>query len=387
MKSKSKIIRITTVPVSLKTLLKGQHKFMANHFEVIGISSEGQELSDVRDIEGIRVIPIEMTRRISPFKDLKSVWQIYKVLQKEQPLIVHSHTPKAGVVGMLAAKLAKVPYRFHTVAGLPLMEAKGSKRKLLDFVEKLTYRCATKVYPNSKGLFDFILENNLTKENKMGIIANGSSNGINTDFFNPDLFSQDDKEKTRTNIGITSNDFIFIFVGRLVGDKGINELILSFDQISKEIDNAKLLLVGSFESELDPLHSKTLNSIHANPNIISVGFQNDVRPFFSISDVLVFPSYREGFPNVVMQAGAMGLPSIVCDINGCNEIIKDEENGLIIPVKDSASLYLSMQKIFNDNDLKSKMKQNARNMIKSRYEQQIVWNSILREYKSCEENV
>lgn len=381
MKNKSKLIRITTVPVSLKTLLKGQLEFMSHHFEVVGISSEGKELWDVQNAEGIRVIPIDMTRTISPFRDLKSLWKTYRVFRKEKPLIVHSHTPKAGIIGMLAAKLAGVPNRFHTVAGLPLMEAKGNKRKLLNFVEKLTYKCSTKIYPNSKGLYDFILENKLAKKQKMTVIANGSSNGINTDHFNPELFSASENSKLRESLGISSGDFVFIFVGRLVGDKGINELVSSFNRINTENNTTKLLLVGLLESDLDPLHNETLDIIKFNQNIISIGYQKDVRPYFSISDILVFPSYREGFPNVVMQAGAMGLTSIVSDINGCNEIIKDGENGLIIPVKDSESIYSAMNKTLFDNVLKEKMQKNAREMIISRYEQQVVWNSILEEYK------
>ena len=134
---------------------------MADHFEVVGVSSSGPDLEEVHKNEGIRVEAIEMTRQITPFQDLVSLWKLYRFLKKEKPQIVHTHTPKAGIIGMLAAKLAGVPHRLHTVAGLPLMEASGTKRKLLDFVEKLTYRAATRVYPNSKGLYDFILENRL----------------------------------------------------------------------------------------------------------------------------------------------------------------------------------------------------------------------------------
>ncbi|PIF60664.1 glycosyltransferase family 4 protein [Flavobacterium sp. 11] len=387
MKSKNKLIRITTVPVSLKTLLKGQHQFMSNHYEVVGISSEGQELRDVKNQEGIRVIPIEMTRTISLLKDFKSLWELYKILKKEKPLIVHSHTPKAGIVGMLAAKLAGVPYRLHTVAGLPLMEATGSKRKLLDFVEQLTYNCATKVYPNSKVLSDFILKNNFTKPDKLKVIANGSSNGINTSHFDSAMFSATDLQTLKDNLGITKHNFVFVFVGRLVSDKGINELVQAFEKLSKQSIDVKLLLVGSLESDLDPLQLQTLHEIKYNANIISVGFQKDVRPYFSISNTLVFPSYREGFPNVVMQAGAMGLPSIVTNINGCNEIVEEGINGIIIPVKDSDAIYSAMQKMISDNYFRTQLQKKARAMIVSRYEQRVVWEAILAEYKSLEQNV
>ncbi|NMH25344.1 glycosyltransferase family 4 protein [Flavobacterium sp. SE-s27] len=351
-----------------------------NGFEVIGVSSSGQELQDVEQEENIRTISVEMTRTISLVKDLITLWNFYNLCKREKPLIVHSHTPKAGIIGMLGAKLAKVPIRLHTVAGLPLMEAKGIKRVILDFVEKKTYSYATKVYPNSKGLFDFIIENRYTSEEKLKIIGNGSSNGINTNYFSLSKITDEQKKQLRIDLNIAEIDFVFVFVGRLVRDKGINELVSAFS-ILQTLNN-KLLLVGSQESDLDPLLPNTLEEIKSNANIISVGFQNDVRPYLAISNCLVFPSYREGFPNVVMQAGAMELPSIVSDINGCNEIIVQNENGIIIPVKDEDSLKLAMIKLKEDEVLYEKLKQNSRSMIVSRYEQSVVWNALLNEYNT-----
>ncbi len=380
---KTKLIRITTVPISLKVLLKGQLRFMSqNGFDVIGVSSFGKELHEVAQSEEVAVANIEMTRTISPIQDIQSLWNFYKLCKRERPTIVHSHTPKAGIVGMLGAKLAGVPIRLHTVAGLPLMEATGLKRRLLDFVEKLTYSCATKVYPNSKGLYDFILKNNFTVEEKLKVIANGSSNGIDTNYFSDQAITQEQIITLKTGLGIHENDFLFIFVGRLVGDKGINELITAFSNLKPETLNLKLLLVGPFESVLDPLHPETLNAITTNSNIISVGFRSDVRPYFAISDCLVFPSYREGFPNVVMQSGAMGLPSIVTDINGCNEIIEDGVNGLIIPPKNSKALQMAMIKLVEDKELYKNLKSNSRQMITSRYEQKLVWEALLMEYQT-----
>ncbi len=380
MKNINKLVRITTVPISLKTLLKGQHRFMSqNGFDVLGVSSSGNALNEVAQNEKIAVYTVEMTRIISPLKDIKSLWSFYKLCKRERPAIVHSHTPKAGIVGMLGAKLAGVPIRLHTVAGLPLMEATGSKRRLLDFVEKLTYSFATKVYPNSKGLYDFILENNFIIEEKLKVIANGSSNGIDTTYFSAQAITQEQINTLKTGLGIHENDFIFIFVGRLVGDKGINELAQAFFQLKNP--NSKLLLVGSFEAELDPLLPDTLEIIDTHPNIISVGFQADIRPYLVLSDCLVFPSYREGFPNVVMQAGAMELPSIVTDINGCNEIIQHKHNGIIIPPKDSNALAHAMQQLIDDPVFCQSLAQHARTCITSRYEQQVVWDALLAEYQ------
>ena len=387
-----KLIRITTVPISFKVLLKGQLRFMAsNGFDVKGVSSEGEELREVHENEGIVMEAINMSRKITPFQDLKSLWEMWNFLRKEKPQIVHTHTPKAGIIGMLAARLAGVPHRLHTVAGLPLMEATGIKRKILNFVEKLTYSSATRVYPNSKGLYDFILQNHFTQSNKLKIIANGSSNGINTTFFSPAQVSEIEKVALREKLNIQPDDFVFVFVGRIVSDKGINELIKAFSELqaagNNELTGIKLLLVGGLESDLDPLNPETLAEINQNKDIISVGFQQDVRPFFAISDALAFPSYREGFPNVVMQAGAMGLPSIVSDINGCNEIIVEGENGLIIPSKNVEKLKEKMLTLARDKNLYIKLKENSRRMIENRYEQSVVWKALLEEYEGLLQSV
>ena len=387
-----KLIRITTVPLSLKVLLKGQLRFMAsNGFDVKGVSSEGEELREVHENEGIAVEAITMSRKITPFQDLKSLWEMWNFLRKEKPQIVHTHTPKAGIIGMLAARLAGVPHRLHTVAGLPLMEATGTKRKILNFVEKLTYSSATRVYPNSKGLYDFILQNNFTQSNKLKIIANGSSNGIDTTFFSPDQVTELERVTLREKLNIQPDDFVFVFVGRIVSDKGINELIKAFSELQAAENNEpagiKLLLVGGLENDLDPLNPETLAEINQNKDIISVGFQQDVRSFFAIADALVFPSYREGFPNVVMQAGAMGLPSIVSDINGCNEIIIEGENGLIIPSKNVEKLKEKMLTLAKDKNLYTKLKGNSRRMIENRYEQSVVWNALLEEYEGLLQSV
>ena len=365
--------------MSLDKLIEGQMKFMTSHnFEVIGLSSPGELLDKVGNKEGVKVVGIKMSRKITPIQDLKAVLKLYKYLRKEKPTIVHTHTPKAGIVGILASYLARVPNRMHTVAGLPLLEATGVKRKVLNFVEKMTYKCATNVYPNSYGLKNIIVDSNFTKKEKLKVIANGSSNGIDTSYFNPALFSEEEGQILRDNLNVQKKDFVFIFVGRIVGDKGINELVAAFEKLSTENKKVKLLLVGPLEEELDPLQEQTTNIIQNNKQIISVGYQNDVRPYFAIANVLAFPSYREGFPNVVMQAGAMGLPSIVSDINGCNEIIVAQKNGLIIPVKSVTPLYNAMVVTIKDKQ----MRLNARHMITNRFEQKVVWEALLNEYKT-----
>lgn len=377
---KKKLIRITTVSISLKVLLKDQLKFMNNHFDVIGVSSEGKELKEVEKEEDIKTISLNMSREITPLKDFISLIKMIVLLLKERPDIVHTHTPKAGIIGMLASWICRVPNRLHTVAGLPVMEAIGNKKKLLLFVEKLTYFCATKVYPNSKGLEEYILENNLTKKEKLKVIGYGSSNGINTEYFykNDEIIKQSSKIKEKYNL---KDRFVFSFVGRIVKDKGINELVYSFDKLNKEFENISLLLVGNYEDALDPISQKSKEIIKENQNIIEAGYQSDIRPFLVSSDCFVLPTYREGFPNVVLQASSMELPCIVTNINGCNEIIENNKNGLIVEPKSQDELYLAMRRLLDDKDLAKILAQNSRNNIVEKYDRKQFFKYLLKEYE------
>jgi len=378
-----KLIRITTVPISLEKLLEGQLHFMNDYFEVTAISSDKERLEKYGKNEGINTFYLPLTRKITPLKDIVAVWKLYRFLKKEKPQIVHTHTPKAGIVGMLASYLTNVPNRLHTVAGLPLVETTGIKRKTLNIVEKLTYRFATKVYPNSLGLQEFIISEKFTNPSKLKIIGNGSSNGIDTSFFSKAHFSEKQIIQKKNELQIPEKDFVFVFVGRIVSDKGINELVEAFVKLQNDTpltSHFTLLLIGPFENDLDPLSKKTTSEIKSNPKIITTGFQEDVRIYYALGNVLVFPSYREGFPNVVLQAGAMGLPSIVSDINGCNEIIEEGKNGMIVPVKNSEVLQQKMKELIQNPELVKKMSAISRGMITEKYKREYIWNCLLDEY-------
>jgi glycosyltransferase involved in cell wall biosynthesis len=379
-----KLIRITTIPLSLEKLLEGQLTYMNQYYEVTAVAAEKERLEKYGEKNKVNTFWVEMTRAITPVQDIKAVWKLYNFFKKEKPEIVHTHTPKAGIVGMLAAKLAGVPLRLHTVAGLPLMETTGTKRKILDQVEKFTYKLATKVYPNSRGLKDIILKEGFVIEDKLKVLGKGSSNGIDTRYFDPFQFDDTQKKNKRQSLGIPQEDFIFIFIGRLVSEKGINELVEAFNNLQAENQNISLLLVGPFEKELDPLKEKTFKTIQLHEKIFTTGYQEDVRPYLAVSNALTFPSYREGFPNVVMQAGAMNLPAIVSNINGCNEIIVEGINGVIIPVKDTSALITAMKLFVENKNYTKRLSLNARDEICKYYERKEFWQILLKEYKSLE---
>ena len=375
-----KLIRITTVPVSLKVLLQGQLKYMSNYFDVLAVSSNMRELEELAAQEEVRTYAVDMTRSISPLKDFLSIIKLFLLFRKEKPDIVHTHTPKAGFAGMTAAWFARVPHRLHTIAGLPLEESKGFKRKLLLAVEKLTYRFAHHIYPNSKGLVDFIISNKLCPENKLKIIGNGSSNGIDTKYFSSNALIKAQALKLQDAYKINNDDFVFCFVGRIVKDKGIVELHKAFTSFVETNEKSKLILVGSFENELDPLPNDIIDSIKNNPKIIMAGYKNDIRPFLELADLFVFPSYREGFPNVVMQACCFNLPCIVTNIYGSNEIISNNINGLVIEKKNSNALYEAMKELANNPTLLKRFGENARDNIVEKYDKEKQWELIYEEY-------
>lgn len=380
---KTRLLRITTVPISLHLLLKGQFRFMREQgFEVYTMSAAGKEVPEVLK-EGVEHIEVPLTRKITPVQDLLCLWKMMRIMRSMRPHIVHTHTPKAGLIGMLAAWLCRVPVRMHTVAGLPLVEATGLKRLILVVTEKITYFCATGVYPNSVGLKDYMTQSLGVSRDQLKIIGKGSSNGIDTSLFKRSDDIEKQAREIRMRYGINPGDVVFSFVGRIVKDKGIGELIHAFKKLPALQGGTKvyLLLIGPFEQELDPLHEEDYKFLHESKNVILAGFQSDVKPWIAASDIFVFPSYREGFPNVVMQACCLNVPCIVSNINGCNEIILHEQTGIVVPVKNAEAVYQAMLKLLENTSMRKSYSEAARNYIVANFDQQFVWNELLNEYR------
>ena len=366
---KKKLIKTSTIPTSLDTFCKGQLKMLSEHFEVVAVSSPDKELKLIEEREGVRTIAVPMERHISIVNDLKSLFKMIRVFRKEKPYIVHSMTPKAGLISMLAAKICGVPVRMHTYTGLVFPTETGVKQKILIWMDKLLCACATYINPEGQGVANDLKRFKITKK-PLHIIGNGNVRGIDAEYW-----------KRKNNITKTKEEpFTFVFVGRIVGDKGINELIEAFKKLKP--NSAQLILVGRTEDNLDPVKPETKTEINNSPNIKNVGQQEDVRPFYEQADAFVFPSYREGFPNTVLEAGSMGLPCIVTDINGANEIIIPDVNGLIIPSKNAEALFQAMQRFINEPELVAKMKGNARKLVIDRYEQKFIWGELLKVYQN-----
>ncbi len=371
-----KLFRHTTIDRSLE-LLQGQLKFLNQEFEVVAVADDSGALAEVAKREGIRTIGVPMRREISIAADCRSLVALYKLFRRERPYIVHSNTPKASLLSMVAAWAARVPHRIYLVTGLRFETTHGILRFILKTMERITCLCATKVIPEGDGVKATLLREHITRK-PMEKIHNGNINGIDLDHYarTPEVVQR--AEEIRGG----ADDFTFIFIGRMVRDKGINEFVAAFKRLNRELPATKLLLVGKFEDKLDPVLPETKTEIENNPKIDFVGYQSDIRPFLVAADVAVLPSYREGFPNVVIQAGAMGLAQIVTDINGCNEIVIEGQNGLIIPKQDEQALYEAMRRLATERELTAKMVASARELIAARYNRQDVWQAMLDMYKS-----
>lgn len=382
-KDQPKLIRITTVPISLKLLLTGQMRYMRERgFEVLMISANGRERAEVVAAEQCphRIVP--MTRAITPWQDLKCLFALIQIFRKEKPDIVHSHTPKAGLLGMLAAKIAGVPVRLHTVAGMPLMTAAGSKRRLLMWMEKLTYRAAGKVLPNSRSLYDFILKNRLAAAEKLHLIGEGSSNGIDLERFSPEKISPEKLERIKNQIGCEVGQVWLLAVGRVVVDKGIGELLRAFLILEKEFPALRLLLLGPLEKERpeETLPADLIQTIQTHPGIVHISWSDEVEYFMHAADLLVHPSYREGFPNVLLQAGAMGCPIVCSNISGNSDIVEHEKTGLLFEVKNANDLAEKLRIALTKPDLTNIYAAALRRRIEDNFSRKAIHEKLHRYY-------
>ena len=386
-KLQKKIIRACTVSMSLG-FVKGMLPDLKKIYEVVLLSSPGEEMEEIEKQGLARCIALPMERRISPIKDFISLCKLIKVFKREKPDMVHSMTPKAGLLCMMAGRLTHVPVRIHTFTGLVWPTAKGLQRWILKMTDRITCSCATHIIPEGQGVLNDLKTGGITSK-ELKVLGYGNVRGIDMTRFShrPEII-----EKAKQ---IRKNDvFTFLFVGRIVGDKGINELVEAFIRLHSEYNKVRLLLVGFFEENIDPILPVTKTQIENTPSIIAAGEQlgDDLIAHYAAADCFVFPSYREGFPNTVMEAGAMGLPCIVTDINGSREIITSntdddnstvaiKANGIIVPSKNVEMLYEAMKFMITNKEKREAMAANARPMIEKRFEQGFVRKCLYDYYK------
>lgn len=332
-------MRITAASLALKISVRGQMRYMqANGFDVTMISSPGPEVEEVIKAEQCPHIAIPISRKITPVADLKTIYSLYRVFRKHKPHIIHSENLKANLLGMIAGWLARVPVRIQTMAGLVSPNVPGIKGRLIRWSEMISFRFASNVWPNSRSSLQYMLDTKMINAKKATVIGAGSSNGVDLEKYNRLSIDQVRLEEIKKTVQYNPGERILLFAGRVVKDKGIQELLAVFVSLQQQIPALKLVILGPAEDELDPVDPAAKNEINTNPSIVHISWTDEVEYYFALAELFVFPSHREGFPNVLMQAGTMQVPVVCSSIIGNIDIVDDKVSGLWHEVKNQQSL-------------------------------------------------
>jgi glycosyltransferase involved in cell wall biosynthesis len=375
-----RLCRIATVPVHITMLLRQQIRdIIQEGFDVTVVSSPGPLLDEIAASLGIRCYPIPMMRSPHPGRDLISLNRLIGFLRVEQFDIVHSSTPKAGLLAALAGSLMRVPVCIHTFTGQPWVERSGIVRWAGRESDRLIARLDTHTYADSDSQRNFLIAEGLVKANKISVLGGGSISGVDLQRFDP--VSKPTKRKAiRKQLDILETSLVIVFVGRVTKDKGIVELIASMRDLWKHYDDLHLLLVGQFEPERDPLPQETLDEIAANPKIHSMGFVYDPENYMAAADIFCLPSYREGFGGVVIEAGAMNLPTVATRITGLVDAVVEDETGILIPPKNVPALVEALLMLIRSPDLRQQMGATAFRRSHTYFDASVINKMVVDEY-------
>ena len=380
-KKNLKLCRITTVPISLRILMDGQLVEMGKRgFDVTALSSPGEWMEQIEKDWGLRTLSIPMSRHISPLRDLISLWGLYKIFLRERFDIVHTQTPKAGLLGMLAACAAKVPLRVHTFSGTASDENSNFKWKIVSYTDRITALAANRCLAVSNSLRDLLTRRRTCDQEKLQVLLNGSSNGVDLERFTRTPDVEQRGGKIRKELGIPENDYIILFIGRVVKDKGITELVKAFQLLDQQ--NTHLVIVGPREDSIDPVPDGILSEIESNSHIHETGFQSDVEAYLVCCTLLVLPSYREGFPNTPLQASAMEKPVISTKITGVVDAVKDGVTGLLVPASDHVSLAEKIKMLLADENLRNRLGKSGREWVEGNFKREKIWDELERVYRN-----
>lgn len=363
-------------------LIEGQIRYLTSKgAEVYFSSTHDDRIKEAIEKEGGIYCPLEIEREISFFKDFKSIFQTYKLLRKIKPDILNVSTPKASLVFSLASLFYRKSKIIFTLRGLRSDTLNGVKYRIVKFTEYLCCQIADKVIVISPSLRDYAVSTGILRKSKSIVIGHGSSNGVNIERFTLDSSKLLFGTSFRKDYEINTGDVVFGYVGRLVKDKGVEELYDSFRKIKQDYPRTFLLLVGTFEAG-DPLTSNLVEAIEKDKNIIVLDYMEQIENIFPAMDCFVLYSYREGFGNVSIEAAAMGLPVIVADIPGLKDTIVDNETGLLSEPRNSEDLYYKMLCLLRDEEKRKIMGKNGRNRVVKYFDRIHIWEGQYIVYKN-----
>ena len=378
-----KLVHVTTVPQSL-FFLTGQVGYMKERgFDIHGLSSPGESLSRFAERENVCVHAVDMPRRISPFRDVVSLARMVNLLRRIRPHIVHAHTPKGGVLGMVSAWLARVPVRIYHMRGLPFTTATGWRRKLLMWCERISCGLAHRVLCVSSSVRQLAVDSRLCPDGKIVVLARGSGNGVEAvQRFNGSNIPPSLREETRRRFNIPLEALVLGFIGRIVRDKGIIELAGAWKELRHDFPALHLLLVGPHEMQ-DPIPSEIDRTLHNDPRVHFLGDQGNMPPLYAVMDVLALPTYREGFPNVLLEAAAMKVPVVATQVPGCTDAVQDGVTGMLVPPYDAASLAEAVRTYLHDGELRRRHGAAARDWVLREFRPEGIWKAVYQEYVRC----
>ncbi|MFL9457704.1 MULTISPECIES: glycosyltransferase family 4 protein [Nostocales] len=376
----TKLFHITTVPETFN-FFKGQIDYMkAQGYEVHALSSPGKLLIQFGYRQQIPVYGVPMQRRITPLQDIYAIFQIWQYLQSVRPEIVHAHTPKGGLLGMISARLAGIPVRIYHIRGLPMMTATGYKRLLLTWSEKLSCLFAHQVLCVSHSVREVAIKEGLCPPEKIKVLLGGSSNGVDASHrFNPANLDLYTRQQTRTKYGIPDDAVVVGFVGRIVRDKGIEELTKAWQILQQEFSNLHLLVVGCFEPQ-DSVATDIQESLTSDRRVHMTGMVDDTPPLYAAMDILTLPTYREGFPNVALEAAAMELPVVATCVPGCTDAVQDGVTGILVPPRDVRALATAIRRYLLNLELRCQHGVSGRKRVLQDFRQEAIWNALHQEY-------
>jgi len=373
------LVHIATVPEFFYSFFQGQLEFMKSQgFDVALICSPGERSQGFKDWP-VHYYPVAIQRRISPLADIISIWKIVGILRSIRPEIVHVHTSKAGLLGMIAAWIAAVRVKVFTIHGFRWVTKEGMSRRVIKVSNRVTCSLADRVFCVSKSNLDLGIGDNICRIEKAKVVCEGSINGVDAmGRFNPE--KEHNSRAIRKGLGIPENSFVFGFVGRIVRDKGIEELAAAWRSIRRDFSDVNLMLVGKAESG-DPVSEETLSFLKKDERVHFTGFRPEVAPYYGAMDAFVLPSHREGFPVTPLEASAMGLPVIASNIRGCMDAVVNDKTGILVEPGSTIELERAMRIMLSDRKTARRLGENGRKFVLENFKPKPIWQEMAKEYK------
>lgn len=375
-----RLIHITTVPMTL-AFIRGQIRLLGQRGVAVSVvSSPGPDLDSFAVCEGVPVYAVAMSRRITPFRDLVAASALGRYLRRARPHIVHAHTPKGGLLGMLAAWLARVPVRIYHMRGLPFTTSIGLRRILLRYAERVSCALAHRVICVSHSLREVALSEKLCSPERITVIAGGSGQGVDSHGrFDPSSLEPGVRQRIRARYGIAADALVVGFVGRVVRDKGVVELWEAWQILRGEFPIMNLLIVGPFE-DTDPVPAYVREGLERDERVHLAGEDWNTPPFYAAMDLVVLPSYREGFPNVPLEAAAMRLPVVTTRVPGCVDAVQDGQTGALVAPRDAVDLARAVRSYADSAALRAAHGAAGRARVEQAFRQEVIWEGIFAEY-------